>query len=505
MFIRLDAIKNSQQKVGTLILNARNPSEALELAEKLRSTGKFDLFRGQSQNWPVESTFNRKEGGDRATKLERFNAFYGWAKSTPGMQPYTQNDDSILAVAQHYGLATPLVDFTTDPSVAMAFAVQNKTTTEDAVIVLVNSKELGKFIEESKFIRNIDKIKVLRPTVPNLWRLEAQKGVFIDLPVVNFESWFPFARIVFPALELPAPEQSPTLYPKRKSDLERLIDRYFMEERVKRGGLFAANLPTFSKMRTVELIEPDVQDGINKARISSSLSQHHSWAGAKTARWRPDQIPHEQYRDAPSAPFVIALESKTIGVATFNYLVSTLLKNLESGALNRDDLTSFKVEVPSDCSNAFREDKMVEGLSRIWDGMRRLPFPNLAISRALVRYLQIATHHGRMSDVYDQPLAIEFGTKLSGSYSRAFISSELPVDLVRDDIMSFIRADYKTSLSQNLKGLIDSIRSPNKLFEFSCFVDFIADQVIPSQEFERGPSGLAQFYSPLDYEIFGLA
>jgi hypothetical protein len=43
-------------------------------------------------------------------------------KSVSALQRIAGNDDAMLAIAQHYGLPTNLVDFTTNPRVAAFFA-----------------------------------------------------------------------------------------------------------------------------------------------------------------------------------------------------------------------------------------------------------------------------------------------------------------------------------------------------------------------------------------------
>lgn len=48
--------------------------------------------------------------------------FLHWVRTTNGLQALASNLDMTIAVAQHYGIATHFIDFTTEPYVAGYFA-----------------------------------------------------------------------------------------------------------------------------------------------------------------------------------------------------------------------------------------------------------------------------------------------------------------------------------------------------------------------------------------------
>jgi hypothetical protein len=56
----------------------QNLSEALDLAENFKLSGKYNLFRGQAQNWKVQSTIGRlskksqKQIEDKLIRLYEF-------------------------------------------------------------------------------------------------------------------------------------------------------------------------------------------------------------------------------------------------------------------------------------------------------------------------------------------------------------------------------------------------------------------------------------------------
>jgi hypothetical protein len=72
----------------------------------------------------------------------------------------------------------------------------------------------------------------LRIDVSNLWRLQAKKGVFLFCPYTNIEEIYDFDRIIFPASVQATQTMRDRVYPVRKSQLEILLDQYFMNERL---------------------------------------------------------------------------------------------------------------------------------------------------------------------------------------------------------------------------------------------------------------------------------
>ena len=88
------------------------------------------VWRGQKKDedngWFLQSSFNRKvqskDQHDRAKKLKRHldNFKEAMNKSYPNVLP--QDDVDVWALGQHYGLKTPLLDWTLSPYIAAYFA-----------------------------------------------------------------------------------------------------------------------------------------------------------------------------------------------------------------------------------------------------------------------------------------------------------------------------------------------------------------------------------------------
>jgi hypothetical protein len=118
---------------------------AINLACTLKGSKLFDLFRGQTDaSWKLTSSYERAGEDEEALrrtieKIERFSAF---ALHKPEMQRY-RSRHAISAIAQHYGLPTPYIDFTSDPSIAGFFSADTSAEPKDgqhAAIVCLNSR-----------------------------------------------------------------------------------------------------------------------------------------------------------------------------------------------------------------------------------------------------------------------------------------------------------------------------------------------------------------------------
>jgi hypothetical protein len=86
-----------------------------------------------------------------------------------------KNDFECLAFAQHYGLATRLLDWSTNPLVALYFAVEMQGETDGAVFCHMPWLIIDQ--ENSSIDREFDKVVLLTPR-PFDRRIAAQSGVF---------------------------------------------------------------------------------------------------------------------------------------------------------------------------------------------------------------------------------------------------------------------------------------------------------------------------------------
>lgn len=166
------------------------------------------IFRGQAQDdWKIESALTRLL---RESELVRdLDEFYKIHLSNfklksrgLGLHLKEMSDDEIWAIGQHHGLATPLIDWTNSPFVAVFFALIGKSKSETGKRTLwaFNLPDLANFKD--------DKLVTLIEPLDDNRRLVSQKGLFLKLPINNdFENiiadqpnqdWISLYKITFP-------------------------------------------------------------------------------------------------------------------------------------------------------------------------------------------------------------------------------------------------------------------------------------------------------------------
>jgi FRG domain len=95
------------------------------------------LFRGQREDWTLLPKLARLECRPGKTAIDAELAMVSSFKrrSLPYLESIPGNDFDWLAIAQHYGMATRLLDWTTNPLAALWFAVKKPATNgKDGVV-----------------------------------------------------------------------------------------------------------------------------------------------------------------------------------------------------------------------------------------------------------------------------------------------------------------------------------------------------------------------------------
>ncbi|MGR6831393.1 FRG domain-containing protein [Aliivibrio wodanis] len=136
------------------------------------------LFRGQGGHFPLYPKIARKDPTKNTTKLEKTMLDELSRRLASDVGFSNMNEWDKLAYAQHYGLATRLLDWTTNPLVALWFACSDFDESSDGriyMIVTTDNMFLDPKKDKSPF--NLNSTKIWKPNINNS-RIASQNGWF---------------------------------------------------------------------------------------------------------------------------------------------------------------------------------------------------------------------------------------------------------------------------------------------------------------------------------------
>ncbi|MGP0576866.1 FRG domain-containing protein [Paenibacillus peoriae] len=146
------------------------------------------IWRGQKcESWKLETTLDRYL---RKAKIDINNANYqkhleNFKYSSRGRRgktpPTLGSENDWWALGQHYGLATPLLDWSTSPFVAafFAFSEENNETDEYRAIYALTTD----VIDDLKLQGKESQIEFIKPLSDENSRLVNQSGLFTRIPM----------------------------------------------------------------------------------------------------------------------------------------------------------------------------------------------------------------------------------------------------------------------------------------------------------------------------------
>ena len=336
--------------------------------------------------------------------------FFHWITTTVGLAEICSSMDAVRAVAQHYGLPTCLLDLTSDIDVAVFFATHAENQVQGAIacIICLNSSE---YVNAWNSLRpkTIEPLRILTPAVPDLWRLQSQKGCFLEVRYHHVESVVAPQRILFPFRNpwLRPPEEQ--IYPVRKSRLEILLEHYFDIERT------AANREWFTgiqrdgiRIKEVKLRPPlpFLEEYLDR-RAVETLPR---WENAVVDHWlRP---PDEKWNEVQLATVMSLQFCAPSDEELRRDLAMQVSTFIGKNPGVRRGFCSFRFPEHTEMVSADRRIRLEAMGVRLWDGMRSLPFTDQQIAGALARIIVIEL--GIQRDI------LWSGSGWTGVFARAF-------------------------------------------------------------------------------------
>ncbi len=160
------------------------------IQEKLLDYKQY-IFRGQrDSSWQLKSTIDREMEKlsiirDKKNTEDHLNSFILASRGRANSYFYANhNDDEWWALGQHYGLATPLLDWSESPFVGMFFAYEKeeKSSTQHRAVYAISRYIINKLERDRKKKSIEDNIKIITPISIDNSRLVNQRGLFLSMP-----------------------------------------------------------------------------------------------------------------------------------------------------------------------------------------------------------------------------------------------------------------------------------------------------------------------------------
>lgn len=145
------------------------------------------LFRGQANDWPLLpklARLNVKDGNVLATERSMLESFK--SRSLPFLDSKPESDWEWLSIAQHYGMPTRLLDWTTNPLAALWFAVEQPGLEGENGVVWAFPPKSEDFVSDPTNTNPVE-IKGTRVFQPKhvTRRIVAQHGWFTAHPFMK--------------------------------------------------------------------------------------------------------------------------------------------------------------------------------------------------------------------------------------------------------------------------------------------------------------------------------
>ncbi len=467
------------------VYQANNVEEAVEMAAKFKDDGTYNWFRGQTCDWPPHSSMYRiKQQPDLIAGAEEdYQEFVAWTNQKPELKHLLEPGSvhQLEAILQHYGFPTDYIDFSLEPSVAGFFASDTQTP-PTACHSCIYCLSIDDLMDMWNTIKNFDSRKEVAIEkvvigVENLWRLQAQQGVFLKA-TYNWDIDYPMDKIIFPYTGYPSFPPKERIYPVHKSALEKLLDEYFDRRRSQKA--IRELEPLFE---TVNIIS-ELPNGYHSGAFHRLLTPLPSWSNDHLAGWK--SLPVEDF--ALTSGFIqkINLHGKQTPQEV-RIAVSYAMKHLQRSDTGvRSRAIDWVIEGGPAILDSAKAGRLIV---LIWNAMRTLPYTGDEIAEACGNTLFLQMKNFGMLNLQQQS---DLFSEMTGAGFRVGFSIKEGNGatgwLSRESFDGFIRADLAEQLTDEFRHFADKPRSlfsivynPSLIFDFDRFKTAFAKEIIPAE------------------------
>lgn len=453
-------------------ISVNSVAEAVALCNKLKDDGKYNLFRGQTRDWPkLIPSLLRVADEALVVAEQNLSEFLEWAEIVPQMALYRERPGAPMAIAQHYGIPTRFLDLTRAPEIAATFSKapsNSDTNGKTSVIYCFNSHDLS----------TLAGTEIIEIDVANLWRLEAQNGLFLrvqndDAAATIREHAF---RIHFPLTEI-TPEEQRALYPVRKSALECVIDQWVYRKQVE--DLFS-EMTSAGDIKFVGATRRQTYEGAFRWRTPPELEP--SWCN-NDLRWAVPPVENVALLADPKLITIIpqhGTELKQLKREIEGTIGPLIRESISTGRL-----ITFDIKLPA---NARHFEWAVSTLSnRCWDGIRSLPYDqqemlncmSLLISLLIIRAQMAPSDFDWETEYWGEHILLETAP-VGGHIEAGGVKLSDLLDCIEGNLHSRLTAYMRLKIKEDPIFVMNFITDAWMLFDFNKFKKVFCEQFIPS-------------------------